>query len=380
MQVSIRRCPDYGRQEVEAAFQQCMADLGGMERFVRPGQKVLVKVNLLKKNVPDEHTTTHPAVVRAVVRSLQAAGVTNIVLADSPGGPFTVGRLKSIYQASGMSQVAEETGAKLNWDTGKEEVYYPDGVILKQVTLCTFVRWADVVIDCAKLKTHGMTGYTGAVKNLFGCIPGTTKVEYHYRMPKLKDFSQMLLDLSLLVSPTLSVIDAIWGMEGDGPSAGHPRKIGALIAADHPTGADMAGITLIGQRPADICTIARAAERGLITGELNQDVTLRGDDLEPLVVHDFQPAHVADLALLSHRLPKVLAGFLERHYTPYPHVLPHQCVGCGVCRDSCPPGAITMVGGLPVIDLKRCIKCFCCHELCPKKAMEIKRPWLSKYL
>lgn len=380
MQVSVRRCSDYEQEMVNAAFSQCMDDLGGMERFVQPGQKVLIKVNLLKRSDPDDHTTTHPSVVRAVVRSLQAAGVTDIMLADSPGGPFTAGRLKSIYQASGMQQVAEETGARLNWDTGKEEVYFPEGVILKQATLCAYVRWADVIIDCAKLKTHGMTGYTGAVKNLFGCIPGTTKVEYHYRMPRLIDFSQMLLDLSLLVRPALSVIDAIWGMEGDGPSAGHPRKIGALLAADHPTGADMAGITLIGQRPMDICTVARAAEQGIITGKLNQDVTLLGDDLEALVVHDFQPAHVADLALLSNHLPKALVGFLERHYTPRPQVLPHLCVGCGVCRDSCPPGAITMEKGLPVIDSKGCIKCFCCHELCPKKAMEIKRPWLSKYL
>ena len=378
-QVSLRACDTYEQDKVTQVIAKAMDDLGGVNRFAPPGSKVLIKTNLLKKNKPEDQVTTHPSVLIGVIRALQQNGVSDILVADSPGGPFSVSYLKMIYKDAGIDFVAEQTGVSLNYDTGQYDVYNEQGVILKQMQLCHYLLNRDVVIDCAKLKTHGMTGYTGAIKNMFGCIPGTTKVEYHYRMPELKDFSNMLLDLALYLNPALSVIDAIWGMEGDGPSAGEPRKVGALVLSDSPVGADILGSILMGLHPLEVCMLQRAKERGLIAGELEKDVELFGDPLEPLIVSDYKPARVAHLSLLSNRAPQWAIGWLERYLTPRPLVNKKTCIGCGVCAQACPPRAITMAKHLPEINRDTCIKCFCCSELCPYKAMKIKRPWISKY-
>lgn len=375
----LAACKTYDQEQVDRAMEKALEDLGGVSCFVPPGSRVLLKTNLLKKNKPNDQVTTHPHVLIGLIRALQKNGVTDIVIADSPGGPFSVPYLKSIYKEAGMNEVAEQTGAVLNLDTGQYEAYNEQGVILKQMQLCHYLMDREVVIDCAKLKTHSMTGYTGAVKNMFGCIPGTTKVEYHYRMPRLEDFSNMLLDLALYLRPTLSVIDAIWGMQGDGPSAGEPRAVGALILSDSPLGADVVGAALMGLAPKQVCTLQRAIERGLLSGSLEQDVALAGDPIEPLIVHDYVQAQVTSLSLFSNRLPKWLVGGLEKSFTPRPVVQAKACIGCGVCACACPPKAIVMEHRLPSIDRSTCIKCFCCSELCPQKAMKVKRPWIAKH-
>lgn len=380
LEVSLQACKDYDQDNVTAAIARGILDIGGLDKLVPAGSRVLIKTNLLKKNKPEDQVTTHPAVLIGVIKTLQEHGINDIIVADSPGGPFSVTYLKSIYKDAGINFVAEQTGVELNFDTGQFETFNDQGVILKQMTLCNYLNDRDIIIDCAKLKTHGMTGYTGAIKNLFGCIPGTTKVEYHYRMPKLVDFSNMLLDLALYINPTISIIDAIWGMEGDGPSAGEPRHVGALVISDGPVGADIIGGLLMNKQPEQICMLQRAMERGLITGDVEKDVRLTGDELAPLIVYDYKPAHVADLDLLSNRVPKWMIGWLEKYITPRPEVKKRECIGCGICAESCPPDAIDMVDRLPIIDRELCIKCFCCSELCPQKAMKIKRPIFSRFL
>lgn len=367
--VSVRKCMDY--EEARGAVKKCIEDLGGID--ISADSRVLIKTNLLKMNSPKEMVTTHPRIIEGVVYYLQEKGVYNIVIADSPGGPFNAALLKGVYKMCGMEQVSKSTGAVLNYDTGSRDIYNKEGVILKHFSLCDFAVNADFIIDCAKLKTHQMTGYTGCVKNLFGCIPGTKKVDYHYRMPKLKDFSNMLLDLALYIKPQLCIIDAVYGMEGEGPSAGNPRKVGAVIGSRSAIHADMAGITLMGMEPMDICTIQRAQERGLIKGSLKEDVSLIGDDINSLIVHDFVPSPTKDVKLFHGRVPKFLQAPLEKAFTTRPEINESKCVKCGICRDSCPPKAISMEGGFPKIDREMCIKCYCCHELCPKRAIGVKR-------
>lgn len=367
--VSVRKCEDYER--AKEAVKLCFSDLGGIH--IPCGSKVLIKTNLLKMNKAKDMVTTHPKVIEAVISCLQEEGINDIIIADSPGGPFNSALLKGVYAMSGIEEVAKKKGVKLNYDTGSTDVFNKEGVILKHFTICDFVRNVDVVIDCAKLKTHQMTGYTGCVKNLFGCIPGTKKVDYHYRMPELKDFSNMLLDLALYIKPAYCIIDAVYGMEGEGPSAGSPRKVGSIVASTSATHCDMAGITLMGMKPMDICTIQRAAERGIITGDIDRDVEFIGDDIAPLIVHDFKPAPAKDVRLFTGRVPRFIQKPLERLFTARPEIMEKDCVKCGVCRDSCPPKAISMDEGYPKIHRDLCIKCYCCHELCPKKAIRVKR-------
>ena len=231
--VSIIKCDSYELNQVEKALENSLRLIGDLNHYIKPGMKVLIKCNLLMKKKPEECTTTHPAVVEALVKKLQAIGAVPII-GDSPGGLFTPRLLKGIYAATGMADVAQRTGAQLNYNTNAIEVSYPEGEIVKKLTVMEVLNEVDAVITVAKLKTHGMTLYTGAVKNLFGVIPGMTKAEYHLRMNKVEDFTQALVDICQYVKPVLSIMDGVIGMEGDGPSAGTPRKIGAILAATIP--------------------------------------------------------------------------------------------------------------------------------------------------
>lgn len=223
VKVALKACGDYQREAVEAAVNEVFALCGGIETIIQPGQRVLIKVNLLMKRTPEQATTTHPEVARAIVRSVQRAGGIPI-LADSPGGPYTKNMLAGIYEASGMRAVAEETGCMINSDFSTTMHYDHLGKVARRLDLIGILDHVDQVITVGKLKTHGFTTMTGCVKNLYGLVPGTTKVEYHSRYPRADLFSDMLIDICEHVKPCFAFVDGIVGMEGEGPSGGRARK------------------------------------------------------------------------------------------------------------------------------------------------------------
>ena len=228
--VFLVKAPDYSQaaQAVERLFSRWE----GADAL--KGKRVTIKPNLLMKRRPDEATTTHPEVVRGVILALRKRGVTDITLADSPGGLYTPAQLSGIYAATGMAQVAQETGVTLNLDCGWQEVPALLGERCRSFNLIDPVAQADCVISVAKLKTHCMTGLSGGVKNLFGCIPGLQKPELHYRYQEREPFCAMLLDLARTVAPVFTVVDAVESMEGDGPSAGQKRETGMLCGCESP--------------------------------------------------------------------------------------------------------------------------------------------------
>ena len=191
-------------------------------------------------------------------------------------------------------------------------------------------------------KRTGLTTYTGAVKNMYGAIPGTVKVEYHFRMPELDRFCNMLLDVCEFTKPDLNLIDAVIGMEGEGPSAGNPRSVGCIVAARSPYAADMAGISLMNQKPMSVATMLYANQRGLVPDELDQMECL-GDDIGEFVVDDYAVPSARLERMLPRLAPKFLMSFIERVFKPRPVFIKDMCIGCGECMRSCPPKAITMV-------------------------------------
>lgn len=373
---ALIRCESYDQQEVDRAVAQAFALLGGLEQWIKPGMTVAIKANLLMKKKPEAFTTTHPAVIEAVAKQVRALGA-SAVIGDSPGGPFTPALVHGVYWACGMERAAENAGAVLNEDFEQVTVYEENSVVLRQMQLCRYLTQADAVIDCAKLKTHGLTQYTGAVKNLYGCVPGTVKVEYHFRMPALKDFSQMLVDLCEHIRPVVSLIDAVEAMEGDGPSGGTMRRMNCLIASPSAYAADVVGARLMGLRPESICTIQRAAERGLVDPE---QVSVLGERIEDYIAEDYQVPVIQGEKTLPRMAPKCVMELLEKWMKPKPVFLHKKCVGCGDCFRSCPPKAIAMKEGRPQADLDVCIRCFCCQELCPVQAIRIKRNKLLKWI
>ncbi|MDI3548247.1 MAG: hypothetical protein PWR10_1899 [Halanaerobiales bacterium] len=372
--VAIIRSQDYNEERLHRDVRVLLDLLGGVKEFVRPGQRVLLKVNLLMGKPPEAAVTTAPALVKVITRLVQEAGG-RVIIGDSPGGPFTVKALKRAYEKSGLARVAAETGAELNYNTGQERVPFAGGRYNKSFVLGKFIREADVIINLPKLKTHGLTMFTGAVKNLFGAIPGLLKAEYHLKMPRIDLFSQMLIDLAFCVKPVLNIMDGIIGMEGEGPSGGSPREFGYLLASPSAVALDVVSALLLGITPLSKApVIAAAGERGLLA---STQLEIVGDKLIPY--RDVKiPVIEQKSNLLDQKLPAPVSNLLDKFLRPKPVFNHQKCLGCGDCNRCCPAGVIKMAKGKPVVVLENCIRCFCCQELCQYQAVEIKRPLLGK--
>ncbi|MHB9033352.1 MAG: DUF362 domain-containing protein [Anaerolineae bacterium] len=389
---ALVRCTNYELEQVEAALRKSLSLLGGIERFVKPGQKVILKVNLLRAVAPESAATTHPAVVAMVAKLVHEAGAQPIVL-DSPGGPFKPALLQLYYRKTGMI-LAEQYGAELNLNTETTQVAHPEGVVLHRLDIVKRILDADVVINLPKLKTHNLTTLTMAVKNLFGVVPGVLKLSYHAKMQDRSLFSSGMVDILTFVKPNLNILDAVVAMEGNGPSGGNPRQVGALIVSEDAFALDITGASLVGINPLSVLTTLEGVKRGLCTGTL-QDIEVVGDDLDQLRVSNFKRGIVAmmDPGLLPKRLQtavdgsarqqprstlsKITQGWVARQLLVTPQAGP-ACTGCGDCARHCPVKAVELVNGKAHMNANTCMRCYCCHELCPELAIELKRPWLGR--
>ena len=372
----VADCADYQTETVDCAVNNLLAHYGGIQRWVNPGDKVFIKVNLLMKKAPEAATTTHPCLIESIIRKVQSVGG-EVTLGDSPGGPYTRGLLDSIYRVSGMTGIAERTGCKLNYDLGSQKVNY-DGKIVKSLEIINPYLEADKVISIGKLKTHMMMRYTGAIKLHFGLIPGLKKAEYHLRMPDPRDFSELLVDIFECTRPHLSVLDAVVGMEGNGPSSGVPKFVGCILASENGHALDVAGASLMGIAPLEIPTILRARERGLVSGNI-ADVEEVGELLDKYLVK-FEDPRVQGVDFTGPRIPKSLKSLVTKYLQPRPVFMSDKCLGCKVCETVCPAKTVKVDNNRAYFDLDKCIRCFCCHELCPHQAIRIKKPWLNRIL
>ncbi len=373
--VAIERCGSYDQDEMSAALERLLAPLGGMEAFVAQDQTVFVKVNLLMKAEPDRAVTTHPELVRAVVRAAKKAGARDIAIGDSPGGRTTAASARALFETSGMAAVARDEDVRLSLlDDAVVRVPSPGGVLYQSFNLGREAIEADVLIDLPRLKTHGFMMFTGAVKNLFGCIPGLEKAQFHIKVPDRMDFAGMLVDLLLACSPELSIMDAVVAMEGAGPSGGTPKPIGALIASADAVALDVVASSIARFDPMDVYTNAVAHERG-IGPATTDEVPIEGTPWRGLVPDSFlRPARD-----VSRGMPPAIGRWARKHTASRP-CLEHRdaCTTCRTCEKNCPVSAITMVERRPAFDLDTCIRCYCCQELCPEKAIGLKSPWFAR--
>ena len=275
--VAVVKCESYDLNKVEKAIDDIFEYLGGIEKFIKPNMKVLIKPNLVMKKKPEDAATTHPLVVEAIAKKVLSLGA-EVMIADSPGGFYNEKYLKSVYTVCGYKELTDRINVKLNYDTSTIERACEKGKVAKKFTLIKPVNDADFIINVPKLKTHGMMVFTGAVKNLFGLIPGALKAEYHLKMDNYKNFSDVLVDICECIKPGISIMDAIDAMEGAGPTAGSPRHLGLILASANPYALDVAAISVIGLKNTQVYTIVRASERNL-TSKLEQ-VEILGQDIK----------------------------------------------------------------------------------------------------
>lgn len=371
--VAVVRCKTYNVEAVKPALEEAVNAVNGLD-FVMPGMKIIIKPNLVSFKKPDAAATTHPALLEALVEMLLARGA-DVTIGDSPGGPHSLPLLNRVYTATGMDRL-EKLGAKLNRNMNEKTVDFPEGKVLKNFTYTEYLDEADAIIDFCKLKSHGMLGMSAAVKNLFGTIPGLKKPEVHYKFQNDAEFADMLVDLNEYFKPRLAICDAVVGMEGNGPTAGTPRQIGAIIASKSTYYADVVGAELIGMNIDGLPTLQAAYERGFAPAS-SKNLRVYGD-ICALTVDDFKAPPVRGLSFM--RKGNVLHFISKAALEHKPTLKKRFCVGCGKCARICPAKAIEMKNKKPHINREKCIRCFCCQEFCPRAAMVAHRPLAAKVL
>jgi len=358
--VSLGACSNYVREGVKNALADVLDPLGGITAFVQPGQKVLIKPNMLSGKSPDKAVTTHPEIVREVILLAQRAGGI-VSVGDSPG----IGAPRQVARSCGILDVIEETRASFAPFSESVKVR-PGGSVFHEMEIARDVLDADVVINLPKLKTHQMMGLTCGVKNLFGAVVGMRKPRLHLQAGTDKSFfALMLLELAETIAPALTIVDAVTAMEGDGPGSGDPVHIGALIAGDSPLAVDTVATELVGMPPSAIW-IQRVARESARAGSRLEEIQLFGVEPAALRPGRFRPAKSTDV---NFGLPPFLKKPLKQALTARPEPDMSRCELCGLCARHCPPEVMTISDGRLHIDYERCIRCFCCQELCPKGAL-----------
>ena len=227
------------------------------------------------------------------------------------------------------------------------------------------------------MKTHMLTYFTGAVKLLYGYVPGVTKTEFHLHTGRdVNLFAEMLLDIHDTRPPELYIMDGVIGMEGRGPSGGDPRKIGLIMASKSGTAMDFVATSVLGMDPLSVPTVKRAFERGSGPGKLDE-ITVFGESPASVTLKDFKKADTMDMS----RMPPAIMSVITRIAGSRPQIDRNKCKKCGVCAEDCPPKAMTFVrGSPPKIDYNKCIRCYCCQELCPQNAVNVRTPLLRRLI
>ena len=379
--VALLKCESYEVDVLEKKLREGFELLGGdeyLKRLIPYNSKVLLKPNMLTIEEAGSPVVTHYAVFEAVIRIVKEYS-SNISFGDSPG----FGDSKKAVERSGLLEVANRYGVK--FEDFKESVHanLTKSILCKSWNVAKAAYEADVVISLPKFKTHGMAYFTGAVKNQFGCIPGTQKATWHTRMPDAHNFCKMLLDLNSVIGTSFAILDGIVAMEGNGPKSGTPYKLNTLIMGQSLTAVDSTAIRLIGyDNPLDIPVLKEAEEYKWGT-VLPNEIEVLGEKLEDMKVKDFKLCRKGGNFYFVN--PQV-TNFLRNMITPNPTLIKEKCISCGRCEEVCPedPKVIKMVkvsGKLqPKWDMKKCIRCFCCQELCPVGAIETKYTSLGKLL
>lgn len=370
--VVLKRCPDYDSERVYKSVTESIELLGGISSFVKRGERVLLKPNLLSAKPIEKAVTTHPAIIDSVIRLVKDAGARPFI-GDSPG----IGSAGQVAAKSGIKEVADRYGVDIINLSEGILVENPKGKVFKRFDISKAAFEADAIINIPKLKTHAMMTMTLGVKNLFGCVPGKRKVSWHFEAGHDKSaFAKMLVELYQLLSPRLTILDGVIGMEGDGPGSGTPRGMGIIAASADAVAMDMFIGRMVGLEPEELPTTKAAMELGI--GETDPEMVEVVGDAVGMVFEDFRFPESTEPRFVSW-LPNFIKKHMDQALTSRPSVNHDLCKLCNICVNACPPQVMEITDRLR-INYDDCIRCYCCHELCPEGAIDIKKGWGMKLM
>lgn len=362
--VAIVKCEDYNRQRVEEAVRKALDLLGGVSAFIKPNQRVLLKPNLLSASPPESGVVTHPEVIRAVIRLVREAGGM-VLVGDSPSALGTR-PVEEVYKASGVQMLCQEEDVEL--------VKFEQAILIDGTPIARIAKEADVIISIPKMKTHQTTILTGALKNMFGTVVGVYKSQCHFQFPRVEEFSNRLVDIFGHVRPSLSIMDGIIGMHGEGPAGGTLGDFGLILASQDAIALDAIFAGLAGLEPFEVFTTREAHRRGLGVGNL-EDIEVLGKRVDEVGLSNFKLPGTSFLQ----KIPRPISRFAGRKIRSYPVIDQKVCVRCGLCAKICPAATIIQRQESYWVEHPKCTSCFCCYEVCPEGAIVIRRTLLARF-
>jgi uncharacterized protein (DUF362 family)/Pyruvate/2-oxoacid:ferredoxin oxidoreductase delta subunit len=375
--VSVGRCPDYQRPHLYRVIEDILSALGPLP--LSQGDRVLLKPNCLSANHgPDQPVNTRVEVMEAVGQYLQRRYQVNLVVADS-GGMGSYGKTKRAYALMGLDQMSTRLGAELVnlEELGLIELEYPQGKIYSRFKATALLDQIDFIVNLPKLKTHILTGISGAIKNYLGLLPGSLKRDVHVAAPSGPAMAQALVDIwggiKKRAPRTLNLMDGIIAMEGAGPTHGQARLTGWLLASTDSVALDVVAATIMGFNPAKIRTNILAAGAGLGTADPS-GIELWGADWPELPVNGFKHPFTRTREWVETVIPAWLIGkAFNWLYEAKPKVRPENCQECGLCVQACPSQALSVSGQGLHLKEELCIECYCCLEHCPSEGLWVPR-------
>ena len=319
-------------------------------------KRVLVKPNILGPFPPERGVTTDPKLISAIVKNLKICKAKEIIVGDNSGSihfdPLKIAKVTGILDASDgcFTNIAKEViEVKVNSK-------YIDKLFVSKP-----VVEADYIINVPKFKTHSLTTITGAIKNMFGIIPGGKKAQLHTLSRSIYEFAELLVDIYQIRIPDLNIMDAIIGMEGVGPTNGEPRIINKIIASDNGISLDSVMATMMGLKPESIELLQIAQKRNL--GEI--DISKIDIDGKLEIISGYK---IPNNGLLQ-KIRKAAVPYIFNFAKVKPLVDHNKCKRCERCIKVCPVFAMNLNNSFPEVDRKKCISCFCCEEHCPYGAI-----------
>ncbi|MCE5335098.1 MAG: DUF362 domain-containing protein [Desulfobacteraceae bacterium] len=345
---------DYSRvrEAVERAF----------ELFPQPisGRKVMIKPNVLRVSEAREGIVTNPAVLRAVVEVVEQMGPSSLIVGDNPG-VHSYGDNEESFRKTGLMDAAKGYYRNIGNDAVKVDF---NPAFMPAVSVSRAILESDVFISLPKFKTHGLTVVTGAIKNSYGILPGAQKARIHQAAGSPERFHEVVVDVFKIRVPDFFIVDAVVGMEGNGPASPDLRDIGLILASDNAVALDSVIATMMGCNPEALGFLRRARDLGLGDFDLSR-AELIG---ELKVLPGFKLPPISGEAVFGN---VAMQNAIHSRTILRPKADPALCTACGTCIEHCPVSALAMDGSLPAVDPERCITCFCCQEMCPEKAIAL---------